>query len=145
MSKAIGAYGGFVCGNKNLIKFILNRCRSQIYTTGLPPGIIASCIKSIDIIKKNKKLIKKPLENAIYFSRLLERKLPVSPIVPIIIGDEKKTLTISKLLYKKGFLVGAIRPPTVPINTSRLRVAFNATHTKKQIEELAFIIKKNLN
>ncbi len=145
LSKAIGAYGGFVCGNKNLIKFILNRCRSQIYTTGLPPGIIASCIKSIDIIKKNKKLIKKPLENAIYFSRLLERKLPVSPIVPIIIGDEKKTLTISKLLYKKGFLVGAIRPPTVPINTSRLRVAFNATHTKKQIEELAFIIKKNLN
>ena len=71
------------------------------YTTGLPPGIIASCIKSIDIIKKNKKLIK-PLENAIYFSRLLERKLPVSPIVPIIIGDEK-TLTISKLLYKKVF------------------------------------------
>jgi len=144
LSKAVGAYGGFVCGSKNLINFIVNRCRSQIYTTGLPPGIIAACLKSIEIIKKDKKLIKKPLENATFFCKLLNLKTPVSPIVPIILGDEKKTLNLSKYLFKQGYLVGAIRPPTVPLNTSRLRLAFNSSHTKKQIKMLSIILSKKL-
>ena len=144
LSKAIGAYGGFICGKKKLIDFIINRCRTQIYTTGLPPAVLASCIKSLDIIKNNKNLIKKPLTNAAFFCEILNLQKPDSPIVPIIIGDEKKTLSISKYLYKNGFLVGAIRPPTVPINTSRLRVAFNVSHTKKQIKDLAILIKEKI-
>ena len=145
LSKAVGAYGGFVCGNKKLINFIINRCRTQIYTTGLPPGVLGACIKSIEIITNDKALIKKPLQNAIYFCNQLGLPTPLSPIVPIIIGEEKKTINISKILFNKGFLVGAIRPPTVPINSSRLRIAFNAVHTKNQIKELASLIKKNLN
>jgi 8-amino-7-oxononanoate synthase len=145
LSKAVGAYGGFVCGNKKLINFIINRCRTQIYTTGLPPGVLAACIKSIEIITNDKALIKKPLQNAIYFCNQLGLTTPLSPIVPIIIGEEKKTIKISKILFNKGYLVGAIRPPTVPINSSRLRIAFNAAHTKNQIKELASLIKKNLN
>ena len=144
LSKAVGAYGGFVCGNKKLINFIINRCRTQIYTTGLPPGVLAACIKSIDIITKDKVLVKKPMQNAIYFCDQLGLSIPSSPIVPIIIGEEKKTIKISKLLFNEGYLVGAIRPPTVPINTSRLRIAFNAAHTKKQIKSLANLIKINL-
>jgi 8-amino-7-oxononanoate synthase len=145
LSKAVGAYGGFVCGNKKLINFIINRCRTQIYTTGLPPGVLAACIKSIEIITYDKALIKKPMENAIYFCNQLGLNRPLSPIVPIIIGEERKTIKISKILFNEGFLVGAIRPPTVPINSSRLRIAFNSAHTKNEIKKLAGLIKINLN
>ena len=144
LSKAEGAYGGFICGKKNLINFIINRCRSLIYTTGLPPSVLASCIKSLSIIKNNKNLTKKPLINATFFCKMLDLQKPDSPIVPIIIGEEKKTLSLSKYLYKHGFIVGAIRPPTVPKNTSRLRIAFNSSHTKKQIKDLAVLIKAKL-
>ena len=144
LSKAVGTYGGFICGKKNLINFIINRCRSQIYTTGLPPAVLAASIKSLEIIKKNKSLIKKPLENAIFFSKKVGLKSPVSPIVPIVIGDENKTLKLSKYLNKYGYIVGAIRPPTIPKGTSRLRLAFNVSHTKVQINNLANLINYRL-
>ncbi|MDA9707950.1 aminotransferase class I/II-fold pyridoxal phosphate-dependent enzyme [Alphaproteobacteria bacterium] len=144
LSKAVGSYGGFICGKKNLINFIINRCRSQIYTTGLPPSVLAASIKSLEIIVSNKSLIKKPLENAIFFSKLLGLETPVSPIVPIVLGDENKTLNLSRYLNRHGYLVGAIRPPTVPKGTSRLRIAFNSSHTKFQIKNLADLIKKKL-
>ena len=144
LSKAVGSYGGFICGKKNLIDFIINRCRSQIYTTGLPPSVLAASIKSLEIIQNNKRLIKKPLENAIFFSKILGLKTPVSPIVPIILGDENRALNLSKYLKRYGYIVGAIRPPTVPKGTSRLRVAFNSSHTKLQIKNLANLIKNKL-
>jgi len=145
LSKAVGSYGGFVCGSKDLIEFIINKCRTQIYTTGLPPSVIAACIKSIDIITKNKELIKKPLTYAKYFCKKLELKEPESPIVPVVIGNEKKTLNLSQTLLKNDLLVSAIRPPTVPINTSRLRIAFNSSHTKGQINKLVKLLKKNID
>ncbi len=129
---------------KNLIDFIINRCRSQIYTTGLLPSVLASSIKSLEIIKSNKRLIKKPLENAIFFSKIVGLELPVSPIVPIILGDENKALNLSRYLKRFGYIVGAIRPPTVPKGTSRLRLAFNSSHTKLQIKSLANLIKNKL-
>ena len=144
LSKAVGSYGGFICGKKNLIDFIINRCRSQIYTTGLPPSVLAASIKSLEIIKSNKSLIKKPLESAIFFSKIVGLETPVSPIVPIVLGDENKTLNLSRYLNRNGYLVGAIRPPTVPKGTSRLRVAFNSSHTKFQIKNLANLIKNKL-
>ena len=144
LSKAVGSYGGFICGKKNLINFIINRCRSQIYTTGLPPSVLAASIKSLEIIKNNKRLIKKPLENAIFFSKIVGLETPVSPIVPIVLGDENKTLNLSRYLNRHGYIVGAIRPPTVPKGTSRLRVAFNSSHTKLQIKNLANLIKNKL-
>ena len=144
LSKAVGSYGGFICGKKNLIDFIINRCRSQIYTTGLPPSVLAASIKSLEIIKSNKRLIKKPLENAIFFSKIVGLETPVSPIVPIVLGDENKTLNLSRYLNRHGYIVGAIRPPTVPKGTSRLRVAFNSSHTKLQIKNLANLIKNKL-
>ena len=144
LSKAVGSYGGFICGKKNLINFIINRCRSQIYTTGLPPSVLAASIKSLEIIKSNKSLIKKPLENAIFFSKIVGLEKPVSPIVPIVLGDENKTLNLSRYLNRHGYIVGAIRPPTVPKGTSRLRVAFNSSHTKFQIKNLANLIKNKL-
>ncbi len=144
LSKAVGSYGGFICGKKNLIDFIINRCRSQIYTTGLPPSVLAASIKSLEIIKSNKRLVKKPLENAIFFSKIVGLETPVSPIVPIVLGKENIALNLSRYLKRYGYVVGAIRPPTVPKGTSRLRVAFNSSHTKLQIKNLANLIKHKL-
>ena len=94
------------------------------------------------IIRASQTLHKKPLKSAILFCDLLGLKKPVSPIVPIILKDEVKTLKASKALMKEGFLLGAIRPPTVPEKSSRLRLAFNASHTKKQIIDLAKILER---
>ena len=91
LSKSLGSYGGFICGKRNLIDFLINRCRTQIYTTGLPPAVLAASIKSIKIILSSPNLIKKPLENAKYFCNILGIKNPQSPIVPVIMKEEKKS------------------------------------------------------
>ena len=75
-----------------------------------------------------------------FFCKLLNLKTPVSPIVPIILGDEKKTLNLSKYLFKQGYLVGAIRPPTVPAGTSRLRIVLSALHNFTQLDKLVDIL-----
>lgn len=137
LSKAIGSYGGFVCGSRNLIRLIVNRARSQIYTTGLPPSVIAASLAAINLIEKNSKISEIPLENAKLFSSLVNLPEPKSPIVPVFLKSEKKVLEASKKLENAGFLVGAIRPPTVPKNSSRLRITFSASHTKHQVRELA--------
>ena len=142
LSKSVGSYGGFICGKKSLIEFLVNRCRTQIYTTGLPPSVLAASIKGIKIILSSPNLIKKPLENAKYFCNILGLSEPQSPIVPVLMKQEKKVLNACDYLKKKGFLVGAIRPPTVPKGTSRLRLAFNSAHSRVKIKELANIIKQ---
>ncbi len=142
LSKAVGSYGGFVCGNKKLIEYLVNRCRTQIYTTGLPPAILAASLKGIKIIRSNFNLVKKPLENATFFCDILKLDKPKSPIVPIILKEEKKVIDACKFLESKGYLVGGIRPPTVPINTSRLRLAFNSSHSKIHIKEISKLIQK---
>ena len=127
---------------KKVIDFLFNRCRTQIYTTGLPPGVLAASLKGIEIILSSPGLIKKPLKNAEYFCSLLKLKKPQSPIVPVIMKEEEKVIYACDYLKNKGFLVGGIRPPTVPKGTSRLRLAFNSSHTKVKIKELAQIIQK---
>jgi len=141
LSKSLGSYGGFICGNKSLIEFLVNRCRTQIYTTGLPPAVLAASIRGIKIIKSSPNLIKKPLENAKYFCENIGLNKPQSPIVPVIMKEEKKVIDACDLLKKNGFLVGGIRPPTVPHGTARLRLAFNSSHSKVKIKELAQLIK----
>ncbi len=80
----------------------------------------------------------------LFFSKIVGLETPVSPIVPIILGDENRALNLSRYLKRLGYLVGAIRPPTVPKGTSRLRVAFNSSHTKFEIKNLANLIKNKL-
>ena len=144
LSKSVGSYGGFICGKKSLIDFLVNRCRTQIYTTGLPPAVLAASIKGISIIASSPNLVKKPLENAIYFCNIMGFNKPQSPIVPVIMKEEKNVIEACNLLRKSGFLVGGIRPPTVPQGTARLRLAFNSSHSKLKIKELAKLIKDML-
>ncbi|HCR86030.1 MAG TPA: 8-amino-7-oxononanoate synthase, partial [Alphaproteobacteria bacterium] len=160
-SKALGSLGGYISGSKKLIEYINSKAATLIYSTALPPAVLGASLKALEIAVKNKELAKKALENARYFlsviaseSEAIHRKIilarkdelprrsaplndDTSQIVPIIIGDTQKTIKISEVLEKEGFLVHPIKPPTVPQNTSRLRVSFSASHTKKQIDELA--------
>jgi len=144
LSKAIGSYGGFVVAPKAVIELLQNKARSLIYTTALPPNILASAIKSLEIIKRKKTLVNKPLDNAKLFCKLAGLPEPESSIITIILKSENKAIEASELLEKYGYYISAIRPPTVPVNTSRLRLTFSASHRKKDIKNLSKLI-KNLN
>ncbi len=144
LSKAVGSYGGYVCAEKSVIDYLVGEARSHVYSTALPPATIAASIAALKIIMENKELCAKPLANALLFTRILGLKLAESPIVPFIIGDEDKTLQAAKELENQGFLVAAIRPPTVPNGTSRLRFAFSSLHKAEDIAKLAQVIKDKI-
>jgi 8-amino-7-oxononanoate synthase len=139
-SKAVGSYGGYVCAQKTVIDYLVGSAKSLVYSTSLPPATLAASIAALKIITENKDLCAKPLQNAKLFTKLLGLPDAISPIVPIITNTEDKAILAAQNLKKNGFLVSAIRPPTVPIGTSRLRFTFSALHNTKDIEKLAEII-----
>ena len=141
LSKAVGGYGGYLCASAPVIDFIKTRARTLIYSTGLPPATVAAAIAALDIITSDQELINLPLIKARNFTRRLNLPYAVSPIVPIVIGDPEQTLAAQRLLEDEGFLVSAIRPPTVPMGTSRLRVTFTAAHPDDEIARLADVIR----
>ena len=144
LSKAFGGYGGYVCAKQSVIDYLTSEARSLIFTTALPPSVIASAIVALDIIQENPELALQPLHNAKIFTDVLGLPEAQSPIVPLILGAEEKALAASKLLAEHGYLVIAIRPPTVPEGTSRLRFAFSALHTEKDILAMTDIIKDHI-
>ncbi len=140
LSKAVGTLGGYVAADKTTIDYLRNFAKSQIYSTALPPAVLAASIASLKIIAK-KNLSKKALENAKYFCDLMNLPAPQSTIVPIIIGDNKKVLEIAKSVLQKGFIISAIRPPTVESGKSRLRLTFSSEHKKTDIKKLARVLR----
>lgn len=140
-SKACSGYGGYVCADKIIIDYLRNFSKSTIYSTALPPAILAGNLKALEIIEKGE-LIRKLWKNINYFCNLMNIKNQKSAIIPIIIGNAKKTLEISEELKEKGFLVSAIRPPTVAIGKSRLRITITASHKKDDLKMLAENIHK---
>jgi 8-amino-7-oxononanoate synthase len=143
LSKSLGSYGGYVCGSRVLIDYLQTAARSVIYSTGLPPANIAAAVAAIEILQGDEELRAKPLENAKYFTQLLGLPRAQSAIVPVIIEESEKALKTSEFLVSQGFYVAAIRPPTVPENSARLRFAFSALHTKEQIEAVAALLLEN--
>jgi 8-amino-7-oxononanoate synthase len=137
LSKAVGAYGGYLCAAMPVIELMRNRARSFIYTTGLPPAAVAAAIAALDVMASEPDLVGKPLAKARLFTTLLDLPPAQSAIVPLIIGDEKRALAAAAALGEQGFLVVAIRPPTVPPGTARLRFAFAAQHDDDDIRRLA--------
>lgn len=141
LSKAAGSLGGFVAGSSDLIDFLRNRARSFIYTTGLPPAIAAAALASMDIIYTDSSY-KQALWNNVYYLKkgLLSLGLDIggseTQIIPVMIGDAKKAVEASELLFENGLLLSAIRPPTVPKGTSRLRLTVTASHSKSDIDLL---------
>ncbi|MHC4639255.1 MAG: aminotransferase class I/II-fold pyridoxal phosphate-dependent enzyme, partial [Planctomycetota bacterium] len=141
MSKALGSAGGIVAGKKTLIDYLVNKARSFIYTTSPTVANCAAAISALEIIKTEPQRRVQLRINAEYVrSRLSALGLNIgntcSHIIPVIIGDQKKTLDISKKLYEKGFYVVAIRPPTVAPGTSRLRLSIQSEHTSQQLDKL---------
>jgi 8-amino-7-oxononanoate synthase len=141
LSKAIGAYGGYLCASAAVIDLIRNRARTLIYSTGLPPAIVAAASAALDLIEREPGYAALPLQKARTFARAAGLPAPASPIVPIVLGAPAAALQASAMLEEQGFLVAAIRPPTVPAGTARLRLTFTAEHPDVEIERLAQIVR----
>ena len=145
LSKAIGSLGGYVSSDIELISYLRNKARSFMYTTALPPAVCAASIAGIKLIQENPSM-RVSLWHNVRFIKDKLRSLNIntisseSQIIPILIGDAKKTVNISKLLYESGILIPAIRPPTVPVNTSRLRMTVMSSHTQRDLECLIQIL-----
>ena len=141
LSKAIGGYGGYLCASENVVALLRNRARSFVYTTGLPPGTVAAAIAALDFIAANPDYTARPLALARRFTAALDLPEAASPIVPLIVGGAPEALKISQQLQEAGFLVTAIRPPTVPEGTARLRFTFTAAHQEADLDRLAATVK----
>lgn len=144
LSKAIGAYGGYLCASAPAVDLMRNRARTLIYSTGLPPAIAAAAIAGLDLIEREPAYAALPLGKAKTFARAAGLAVPQSPIVPVIVGEAKAALAASHLLEEEGFLVTPIRPPTVPYGTARLRLTFTAQHPDNEIERLAQIVRTRI-
>jgi 8-amino-7-oxononanoate synthase len=144
LSKAIGAYGGYLCASAPVIDLIRNRARTLIYSTGLPPSSVAAAIAALDLIEREPAYAALPVQKAKAFTKIAKLPEAQSPIVPVIVGEEESTLAASRLLAEHGFLAAAIRPPTVPTGTARLRLTFTAQHPDDQIKRLATIVRDKI-
>jgi 8-amino-7-oxononanoate synthase len=144
LSKAMGAYGGYLCASRPVIDLMRSRARTLIYTTGLPPATVAAAIAAVDLIEREPQRLAVPLAKARSFTRAAGLPDAQSAIVPIVIGMADATLAASRLLEDEGFLAVAIRPPTVPQGTARLRLAFSAAHPDAEIARLAEIVRTRI-
>ncbi len=144
LSKAVGAYGGYLCASQPVIALMRTRARPFIYSTGLPPAVVAAAIASLDLIERDPDYVGQPLRKARLFTRALNLPQAQSAIVPIVVGGAEAALSASAMLEREGFLVVAIRPPTVPVGTARLRFAFTAQHPDAEIERLAGIVRSRV-
>ena len=144
LSKAVGAYGGYLCASSAVIDLIRNRARTLIYSTGLPPACVAAAIAALDLIVREPGYAALPVQKARAFTRAAGLPETQSPIVPVIIGEEEATLAASRLLAEEGFLAAPIRPPTVAAGTARLRLTFTAQHPDEQIARLAGLVRERV-
>lgn len=141
LSKALASAGGYVCGSRDAIDLLKTRARTVIYTTSLPPASAAAALAALDIIESDPGLCAAPLAKARAFTRAANLPQAQSPIVPIILGEPEAALDASRRLEAEGFLVVAIRPPTVPAGTARLRLAFSAGQPDEEIARLAGLVR----
>ena len=144
LSKAVGSYGGYLCASGPVVDLIRNRARTLIYSTGLPPACVAAAIAALDLIEREQDYAATPLRKAKMFTRRVGLAEAQSPIVPVIIGDEEATFAASRMLVEEGYFAAAIRPPSVPAGTARLRLTFTAKHSDQAIERLADIVRDKI-
>jgi len=147
LSKAIGVVGGYVAGKKQLIEWLKLRSRPFLFSTALPPAVIASCSASVDILMNDKELIEKLWKNGNDLKNGLSQLgydigKSETPITPCIIGDEVTTQHFSKRLYEEGVYAKAIVFPTVPKGIGRIRNMPTATHTKEMLDQVISVYEK---
>jgi 7-keto-8-aminopelargonate synthetase-like enzyme len=140
LSKAAGAFGAYCCGSEALIDFLVNKARSFIYTTGMPPAVAAASQRALEIMHEEPHRRRQLWEHTRDFRREVQRcgfdvSRSETPIIPIVVGEAALAVTFARRLFAKGIFVAAIRPPSVPQGTARLRLTLMATHTRWQLEQ----------
>jgi 8-amino-7-oxononanoate synthase len=145
LSKALGSYGGYLCTSRAVAELMRSRSRTLIYSTGLPPAAAAAALEALDVIAAEPERAERALANAGLFRRELGLEPGPATIVPVVLGDARRTLDASARLEAEGFLVTAIRPPTVPRGTARLRFTFTAEHDPADVRRLAGVVRALLD
>jgi glycine C-acetyltransferase len=147
LGKALGCFGAFAAGNRDLIDYLINTSRSFIFSTALPPSVLSSALAALDVLEENPSLVFKVQENADYMREKL-RALGYdvlnsqTPILPVMIGDAALSTAFSGMLLEERVLAVAVRPPTTPEGTSRVRVTVMATHTLEDLEFAVSVFEK---
>ncbi|MDR1759640.1 MAG: 8-amino-7-oxononanoate synthase [Fibrobacter sp.] len=139
--KAYGTAGACVWGSRTLIDYLVNKARSFIYSTALPPGVVASMLKAVEVAVRESWRRERALTLAAAFREKMNRNgwntlKSASQIVPLVIGSSEKCISVSEKLSEKGLWTAAVREPTVPAGTARLRINFTASHQEKDLEML---------
>ena len=139
LSKALASYGGFIAGSRLLRDLLVNRARSFMYTTALPPASAASALAALDLIRERPTMGAELLRRAETFrsnlrSMGLDTAGSTSQIIPILVGDNEKTLALSRALADRTIVAPAVRPPTVPAGSARLRLSLTLAHDNDDLE-----------
>ena len=141
LSKALGSVGGYVAGRKELIEYLVNYSRSFIFSTALSPADIGAALEALNIVKNEPLVVKQLNENTAYMANKLQSMGiecdDETPIFPIIVGDNERALSLAHELEARGIIITAIRPPTVPVGESRLRMTVTAAHSQEQLDYVA--------
>jgi 8-amino-7-oxononanoate synthase len=139
-SKAMGSFGAYIAGEKRIMDYLINTARAYIYSTALPPSVIAANLTSLDLIKEEPFRRERLLDNSDYFRRELKMKgfdiRGSSQVIPLILGDSERAVALSKELQNRAYWALPIRPPTVPAKEARLRFSLTYHHTREILEKL---------
>ncbi len=145
LGKAFGSFGAFVAGAEELIEFLIQKARPYIYTTALPPAVAEATRASLKLLQtenwrrdKLQRLIQRFRSGAAELGLTLMDSY--TPIQPLLIGDNDRAVALSQALLKQGILIGAIRPPTVPEGSARLRITFSAAHREVDVDQLLTVL-----
>jgi 8-amino-7-oxononanoate synthase len=149
LGKALGSFGAFVTGSRAVREWLVSRARSFVFTTALPPAACGAALAALDVVEGEPERRARLAALCARMKAALARlgfDLPgvVAPIFPIVLGDERVALAASRALRDRGFFVRAIRPPTVPAGTSRLRVTLTAGHGEAQVDAFAGALEEAL-
>lgn len=140
LSKALGCFGAYVVGSRQLKEFLINKCRSFIFTTALPPSVIASALAAFDLLE-SEPWRREAIQANADFLRTGLRSLGYdvagseTQIIPVVVGDSARAILFSKMLLERGVFACGVRPPTVPEGQSRLRATVMATHTREDLQQ----------
>ena len=148
LSKAVGGEGGFVCGSRSLIEYLVNKARSFIFSTALSPVSMAADLEGLRLIMEQPERVQKLQENIRFCCAALNARgidaASETAIIPIIIGGEARAMRVMELLKERGYYISAIRYPTVAKGSARLRLALMSSHTREDLEGLADALKETL-
>ena len=139
LSKAIGALGGYVAGNTNLIEFLYHRARPFLFSTSHPPSVVLACMAALDVLMEEPEIIERLWDNTRFFKEGLQRLgfntgLSESPITPVIAGEGSKAMELSDKLFARGVFAQGIAFPTVARDKARVRTIVTATHTREDLQ-----------